>query len=83
LTIQGIFFSFLINQKLKCRKYFLQPSFDRFSELTLAGQLGIPGGMAAAQQMAAASPSAAQQLAAASAPGKARSSMNLGLISGR
>lgn len=66
----------------------LKPPLDPFSELTLAGQLGFPGGAAAAPALAAAAaPSAAaaaaQQLAAASAPGKARSSMSLGLISGR
>ena len=65
----------------------LKPPLDPFSELTLAGQLGFPGGAAAAPAIAAAAPSAAaaaaQQLAAASAPGKARSSMSLGLISGR
>ena len=66
----------------------LKPPLDPFSELTLAGQLGFPGGAATAPALAAAAaPSAAaaaaQQLAAASAPGKARSSMSLGLISGR
>ena len=63
----------------------LKPPLDPFSELTLAGQLGFPGTAAAAAQTAAiaAAPAAAQQLAAASAPGKARSSMSLGLISGR
>jgi len=62
----------------------LKPPLDPFSELTLAGQLGFPGAAAAAQTAAiAAAPAAAQQLAAASAPGKARSSMSLGLISGR
>ena len=64
----------------------LKPPLDPFSELTLAGQLGFPGTAAAAAQTAAiAAAPAAQQLAAASqqAPGKARSSMSLGLISGR
>lgn len=64
----------------------LKPPLDPFSELTLAGQLGFPGSAAAAAQTAAiAAAPAAQQLAAASqqAPGKARSSMSLGLISGR
>ena len=66
----------------------LKPPLDPFSELTLAGQLGFPGTAAAAAAQTAAiaaAPAAAQQLAAASqqAPGKARSSMSLGLISGR
>merc|ERR1719278_788746 len=60
----------------------------QYGELTLAGQLGFPGTAAAAAAQTAAiaaAPAAAQQLAAASqqAPGKARSSMSLGLISGR
>jgi len=66
----------------------LMAGAGQYGELTLAGQLGFPGGAAAAPALAAAAaPSAAaaaaQQLAAASAPGKARSSMSLGLISGR
>lgn len=61
----------------------LKPPLDPFSELTLAGQLGFPGAAAAQTAAIAAAPAAAQQLAAASAPGKARSSMSLGLISGR
>jgi len=66
----------------------LMAGAGQYGELTLAGQLGFPGGAAAAPAIAAAAaPSAAaaaaQQLAAASAPGKARSSMSLGLISGR
>jgi len=61
----------------------LMAGAGQYGELTLAGQLGFPG--AAAQNAAAIAPAAAaQQLAAASqAPGKARSSMSLGLISGR
>jgi len=65
----------------------LMAGAGQYGELTLAGQLGFPGSAAAAAQTAAiaAAPAAAQQLAAASqqAPGKARSSMSLGLISGR
>ena len=69
----------------------LKPPLDPFSELTLGGQLGFPGTAAAAAAAqtaalaAAPAAAAAQQLAAASqqAPGKARSSMSLGLISGR
>jgi len=62
----------------------LMAGAGQYGELTLAGQLGFPGAAAAAQTAAiAAAPAAAQQLAAASAPGKARSSMSLGLISGR
>ena len=60
--------------------------FDRFSDLSLAGQLGLtcaapPYAAAASLQAAQAAP--ASQLAAAAAPGKARSSMNLSMISGR
>jgi hypothetical protein len=61
----------------------LMAGAGQYGELTLAGQLGFPG--TAAAQTISAAPAAAQQLAAASqqAPGKARSSMSLGLISGR
>merc|ERR1719278_1823842 len=66
----------------------LMAGAGQYGELTLAGQLGFPGTAAAAAAQTAAiaaAPAAAQQLAAASqqAPGKARSSMSLGLISGR
>jgi len=54
----------------------------QYGELTLAGQLGFPGG--AGQPAGLAGQPAGQQLAAGGGgPGKARSSMNLGLISGR
>ena len=44
----------------------LKPPLDPFSELTLAGQLGFPGGAAAAPAIAAAAaPSAAAGIAAA------------------
>jgi len=61
----------------------LMAGAGQYGELTLAGQLGFPGAAAAQTAAIAAAPAAAQQLAAASAPGKARSSMSLGLISGR
>jgi len=67
--------------------------FDRFSDLGLAGQLGLTcaapaqyaaAAAAASMQAAAASPAPAASLAAAAAaPGKARSSMNLSMLAGR
>jgi len=67
----------------------LRPGFPallqgQYGELTLAGQLGLTGvaGAAGAAAQYTAAP-VSQQLAAASGPGKARSSMNLGMISGR
>jgi len=70
----------------------LRPGFPallggQYGDLSLAGQLGFPCAApqyaAAASLQAAAAPAAATQLAAAAAPGKARSSMNLSMISGR
>jgi len=69
----------------------LRPGFPallggQYGDLSLAGQLGLtcaapPYAAAASLQAAQAAP--ASQLAAAAAPGKARSSMNLSMISGR
>jgi len=69
----------------------LRPGFPallggQYGDLSIAGQLGLtcaapPYAAAASLQAAAAAP--ASQLAAAAGPGKARSSMNLSMISGR
>lgn len=76
-----------------CQVFFLL-----FSDLSLAGQLGLTamagtpgmattplaaGGVAGQGYIQAASPTAAPLAAAAAAGGKARSSMNLSMISGR
>ena len=68
--------------------------FAPFSDLTLAGQIGYSpaaaqlsaasaAAAAPAAAAAAASLAAAQAAAAQAAPGKAKSSLSLGLISGR
>jgi len=70
----------------------LRPGFPallggQYGDLSLAGQLGLtcaaPQYAAAAASMQAAAAPAPASLAAAAAPGKARSSMNLSMISGR
>jgi hypothetical protein len=58
---------------------------SQYGELTLAGQLGLTSGAGSCQQLApaAVSPTAVPQSFPAGAPGKARSSMNLHVMSGR